>query len=254
MPAAARGPVVGPTQGSRPLSNSHTIAAAARAIEPLLNRVVFTGRQVADYLITASLATAPKSTVVGDAPLRLLCSASLDRVAADLSRLGLTRKARTVASERWVIADGPTIDLIHVSSDANAVEGDANGALSTWLEYATLLTMGVQVGPGPTRMAVRISGAPALLALDWAAYRSSKASPLDSLELADIITLVAGRTELAAELRAAPPELREFVRTMTHRFLEYDGADQVIQRALPSAFRGAAMVARIGDRLRAMTQ
>ena len=222
------------------LVNRERLAIAARAIEPLLNRVVFTGRQVAALLATTPVAAAPRSTFASDALLRVLSTTSLDRVAVDLQRLGLRRIVHSTKSDQWSVDAGVTLDLTYVS-------GDESDPSTIWLEYASLLTMAVDIGNG---LSARITGAPALLALDWAAFRASGESALDSAELEDIIVLVAGRAEVVHEVAAAPPELRAFVASETRRFLEYDGADHVIQFAIPGARQFPMLADRAAEWLR----
>jgi hypothetical protein len=227
---------------SRLLANRELLAIAARAIEPLLNRVVFTGRQVAELLATDPVTVAPRATFASDAVLRVLSTASLDRVAVDLQRLGLRRVAHSATSDRWSVDMNVTLDVTYVS-------GDESDPTTMWLEYASLLTMAVDVGNG---LSARITGAPALLALDWAAFRSSGESALDSGELEDIIVLVAGRAEVVHEVGAAPPELRSFVASETRHFLEYDGAGHVMQFAIPGAKQLPALADRAAERLRSI--
>jgi hypothetical protein len=227
------------------LSSRELIKIAAGAIEPLLNRVVFSGHHVAGYLMSSVGGPACVSTFTGDDTVSVLASASLDRVAADFQRLGLVRGTRLAASEQWRVDNRVTIELIHV-------RGDDEAPRAIWLEYASLLTMAVALHEGDKQLNVRVTGAPALLALDWSAYLASGENPHDSGELADIMALVAGRGELVHELCAAPPELRDFVASETRRFLEYDGAEHVIRAALPTANRSAAMVQRVAERLRMM--
>ncbi|HVT39745.1 MAG TPA: hypothetical protein VHE78_11910 [Gemmatimonadaceae bacterium] len=227
------------------LSSRELIRIAAGAIEPLLNRVVFSGRHVAGYLMSNAAGAAYASTFTSDDTVRVLSAASPDRVAADLQRLGLARGTRTAASEQWRVDDRVTIDLTHVPGD----EGE-RGAI--WLEYASLLTMPVAIHDGDKQLNVRITGAPALLALDWSAYLASGETPHDSGELADIVALVAARAELVGELGTSPPELRDFVGGETRRFLKYDGAEHVIRAALPNENRSAAMVQRVAERLGTM--
>ena len=227
-------------------TNRDAIGTAAAAIEPLLNRVVFTGRHVADYLTTEWMERNTGSAFNYSASVHVLCSGSLDRIASEMQQLGLERGARTATTERFVVDARVTIEMEHVS-------GDENDPAAIWLEYASLLTMVAKLERPAAPLSVRITGAPALLALGWSVYGESGESPLDSAELEDIITLTAGRAELGRELTAAPPELRAFVGQETRRFLAYDGAEHVIHAALPSANRSAAMVGRVLERMRTFT-
>ena len=234
----------GSTEPATLTSNGDRVARAAQAIAPLLNRVVFTGRQVAQLLHTSPFASTPGS-FAADAVLRVLSTATLDRVAADVQRLGLARGQRTVAGDRWIVADGVTVEFIYIA-------GDDRDPGAIWMEYASLLTMAVEVGTTERPLIVRITGAPALLALDWATVRARNQSPLDSGELEDIVALVAGRDEVVREVAASPAELRHFVAAETRRFLGYDGAEHVMRNAIPGAARLPALVVRASERLRSI--
>ena len=227
------------------LANRDRVAIAARAIEPLLNRVVFTGRQVVPWLETSPVSSGARPTFAADAVVRVLSTGELDRLAADLRRAGLTHAARTAMSDRWVVNESVTLDFTYVS-------GDESDPGAVWLEYASLLTTAVNVGTADQPLSARITGAPALVALDWAAYRASGESALDSGELEDIVALVATRAEIVREIGAAPPELRTFVAGETRRFLESGSAPHVIRSAVPDARRLPAITARVMERLRSI--
>ena len=236
------GPAAAPETAAtvaRLLEHRAQIIQAAQAIEPLLNRVVFTGRHAAELLCTHVASGATRARFASDAVLRVLSSSALDRLAVDLERLGLRRGVRTANSERWILDERLLLDVTYVSGDES--ERDA-----IWLAYASLLTMPLIVGDGLT---ARITGAPALLALGWAALKSSGEDLLDSGDLEDLIALVAGRAEIVREVHAAPPELREFVATETRRFLSYDGAHHIVQHAVPGAKLLPALADRVIDRL-----
>lgn len=225
------------------LASRDRIVIAARAIAPLLNRVVFTGRQVAPLLETSTLPAGPRTAFAGDAIVRVISTGALDRVAADLQRLGLARGARSATSDRWVVDDTVTLEI------TQAVEGGDDPA-ATWLEYASLLTMAISIPTPGEPLVARISGAPALLALDWATFTSSRDSPLDSGELEDIVALVSGRAEIVREVAAAPPDLRTFVATETRQFLAYDGAEHVMRKAIRDASRLPGLIAPAVERFR----
>jgi len=225
------------------LASRGRLATGARAIAPLLNRVVFTGRQVAPFLETAAVTSGDRASFAEDAVVRVISTGALDRVAADLLKLGLARGARTATSERWRVSEGVTLEFTQVA-DAEADPG------ALWLEYASLLTVAVNLGTEVEPLTARITGAPALLALDWAAFASGGESPLDSGELEDIVALIAGRPEIVRELAASPPDLRSFVASETRRFLAYDGADHVMRCAILGANRLPGLIAPVAERLR----
>ena len=160
-------------------SNRERVAQAARSIEPLLNRVVFTGRQVAQLLETSALPTGARASFAADTVVRVLSTATLDRVATEVQRMGLTRGPRTAKGDRWIVNDDVILEFTYIA-------GDEDDPAAIWLEYASLLTMAVDVGTRDKTLVARITGAPALLALDWATVRARNESPLDSGELEDI--------------------------------------------------------------------
>jgi hypothetical protein len=205
--------------------------------------VVFAGRHASERLLRDHFASTFQSRRAEDDPLQLLTSVALDRLAPELQRAGFVRGPRATATERWHLPDRATVAFTHVSGD----EDDAGG---TWVEYASLLTVHEEVEWEGRSFKVRLSSAPALLALGWDEYRRSGQSPLGSTELEDIVSLVAGRRELAREVRTAPQELRAFVAAEAHRFLAYDAAETVISRALPPIYRAPPMIARVIERFR----
>ena len=58
---------------------------------------------------------------------------------------------------------------------------------------------------------------------------------LGSHDLEDIITVVAGRPELGAELDSTDPDIRVWLAARATEFLAHDLADYAIQGALPDA-------------------
>lgn len=226
--------------GAGLISNRERLAIAARAVEPLLNRIVFTGRQVAPLLATAPVA--PRPSFASDTVLRALSTASLDRIATDLRKLGLRSVGRSAISETWWASSALTLEVACVS-------GDESDPRMIWLEYASLLTMAADAGNG---LQARITGAPALLALDWSAFAASGESPLDSGEVEDIVFLVSSRPELVREVGAAPPELRTFVAAQTRVFLQYGDATHVVRAAVPGADRLPALATMTAERLEAL--
>jgi hypothetical protein len=73
-----------------------------------------------------------------------------------------------------------------------------------------------------------------------------------SHDLEDIIAVVAGRSTLGEELRAAPAELRQYVAERTDDFLRNPLLDEVLGDALPEARRFPGLVAEVIERLRAI--
>ena len=215
------------------------LSLVARAIEPILNRVVLVGPPVVDLLMSDQAVRVPELTFAEDCILQLLSTSMIDRLGADLQKRGLSRIGRAANADRWRVSDDVTLDLIQVRAD----DGDPE---QTWLEYATLLTL-----PFITeeQLVVRIAGAPAMLALEFASFLRSGARVVDSEELERAVLLIAGRTEIERECAAAPPELRSIIASSLARLARDDTLQILIQRALPDAAMLPALVRRVRERI-----
>jgi hypothetical protein len=215
------------------------LGVVAAAIEPILNRVVLAGPPVVELLVNDRAVRIPQLTFAADAILQLLSTSMVDRLGGDLQKLGLTRVGRSANGDRWRVSGEASFDLIQVRTD----DGDSD---QVWLEYATLLTLPFVVND---RITVRIAGAPAMLALECAAFEKSRASALDSEELERAVQLIAGRAEIERECTAAPPELRAGIAATLRRVAHNDSIQLIIQRALPDAAIVSALANRIRERM-----
>lgn len=218
------------------------LGLAARAIEPILNRVVLIGPPVVDLLMTDPAVRAPDLTFAADSTLQLLSTSMIDRLGIDLQKRGLSRVGRAANADRWSVSDDVTLDLIQVRTD----DGDPG---QVWLEYATLLTLPFAVDE---QLLVRIAGAPAMLALELASFSRSGSRMLDSEELERVVLLVAGRTETERECAAAPPELRSMISSSLALLSRDDTLEILIQRALPDAALLPTLARRVRERIQRM--
>jgi len=218
---------------------SERLAIVARAIEPILNRVVLAGPPVVDLLIDDPAIRVPRLTFAADSTLQLLSTSMVDRLGADLRKLGLTRIGRTAGADRWRVTDDVSLDLIQVHAD----DGDP---AQVCLEYATLLTLPFTVDH---QLVVRIAGAPAMLALECTAFARSGARAIESEELERVVLLIAGRTEVERECAAAPPELRAIISSCLTRVACDDTLQMLVQRALPDADLLPALAKRVQQRM-----
>lgn len=215
------------------------LARAARAIEPILTRVVLAGPPAVALLLNDSSVRVPRMNFAADSVLQLLSTSMIDRLGRDLQQLGFARTSRTERGDRWRHDDGTALDLIQVQTD-----GDTPHQLS--LEYATLLTQSLVVGDG---VALRAASAPALLALECTSFALGPAHVLDSEELERVILLVAGRREIENECAAAPPELRSIITASLLRLATTDALSLLVHRALPDAAMLPALAARVRERI-----
>ena len=220
----------------RPIRERITIAA--RGIEPILNRVVLAGPPVVDLLLTDPAIRVPELTFAADSTLQLLSTSMVDRLGGDLQKLGATRIGRAASTDRWRVSDDVEVDLVQVRAD----DSDPG---QVWLEYATLLTLPFSI----EQLTLRIVGAPAMLALECAAFATSGARAVDSEAVERIVLLVAARHELTKECAAAPPELRNMISESLGRLARNDSLALIVQRALPDAALLPALPARVRERM-----
>lgn len=221
---------------------SERMAATARAIEPILNRVVFSGPLLVELLKSDWPLQTPELRFSADSSLQLLSTSMVDRLAVDLQKLGHTRVGRRASGDRWQLANGPTFDLIQVKSD----DSDPEQML---LEYATLLTLPLSLGEG---LVVRIAGGPPTLAFECAAFERDGEEIIDSAALERVVLLLAGRPEIEHELASAPSELRSAITPALIRLARSDALQLLVQRAIPDALLLPAVATRVRDRLRRM--
>ena len=214
------------------------VAIAARAIGPILNRVVLAGPPVVDLLLTDPAFRIAELTFAADSTLQLLSTSMVDRLGGDLQKLGLTRIGRAAPADRWRVTDDVAVDLMQVRTEDSDPE-------QVWLEYATLLTLPFSVD----QLSIRIVGAPAMLALECAAFAKSGARAIDSEEVERIILLVAARREIEKECAAAPPELRSLISASFARLARNDTLSLIVQRAIPDAAMLPALQARVRERM-----
>jgi hypothetical protein len=215
------------------------VAFVARAIEPILNRVVLAGPPVIDLLLDDPGIRSAGFSFAADSTLQLLSTSMVDRLGADLQKLGFSRTGRSRRADRWGLPSGESVELVQVREEA---DNPAHLAL----EYATLITMPYAADD---TLVVRIAGAPAMLAIELDAFSRSDAPALDSEELERAVMLVAGRRAIERECAAAPPELRALIVSSLAPLAANDALQLVVQRALPDAALLPALVRRVRERI-----
>ncbi len=229
---------------SSPLSISvrDRVATVARAIGPILNRVVLAGPPVIGLLADDPAVHAPDLAYAADATLQFLSTSMIDRLGGDLLKLGLSKTGRVPNGDRWSAGNDVEFDLIQVQTD-DGETGDA------WPEYATLLTLPFIIDQ---QLTLRIAGAPAMLALEFSAFAASRVNAFDSEELERAVLLIATRTEIERECSAAPPELRSFVGGALRQLAKNDALQFIVQRVLPDAAILPVLANRVRERIHRM--
>jgi hypothetical protein len=215
------------------------VATVARAIGPILNRVVLAGPPVIGLLADDPAVHAPDLEYAADATLQLLSTSMIDRLGGDLLKLGLSKTGRVPNGDRWRAGADVEFDLIQVQTD-DGEPGDV------WPEYATLLTLPLVIDP---QLTLRIAGAPAMLALEFSAFAASRANAFDSEELERAVLLIATRTEIERECSAAPPELRSFLGAALRQLAQNDALQFIMKRALPDTAILPVLASRVRERI-----
>jgi len=118
--------------------------------------------------------------------------------------------------------------------------------------YPLVLDTATAVALAPD-ITIRAISAPAFLATKWEAFRDRGADdPFLSHDLEDIITVVAGRQQVIAEVAASAEEARLFIAEATRTFLAIRWADDIVAGSLPDARRFPGFADVVVARLRAL--
>jgi hypothetical protein len=224
---------------SRILPAKARVALVARAIEPILNRVVLAGPPVIDLLLDDPAVRTPAFSFAADATLQLLSTSMVDRLGADLQKLGFARTGRSGRADTWGMPSGESVEVVQVREEQTDPAQLA-------LEYATLITMPYAVDE---KLIVKIAGAPAMLAIELDAFRRSGAAALDSEELERAMLLIAGRKNIERECASAPPELREVILASLTALKANDSVAYIVQRTIPDTALLPALARRVRERI-----
>lgn len=161
---------------------------------------------------------------------------------ADLRGLGLVNDTREGAHIcRWITPEGHVVDVMPTGEDLL-------GFTNRWYPMAVAAAQLVAIDDG---LSIKIPPAPVFLGTKWEAFRHRGAGDvLGSHDLEDVISVVAGRPEIVGEVRAARPELRDYLAMRAEEFLGNELAPYAVQGALPDAVRIPDLVARTLERIR----
>ncbi|MDP2226293.1 MAG: hypothetical protein Q8J78_02315 [Moraxellaceae bacterium] len=174
----------------------------ADALGELREHLVFLGGAVAGLLITDPLADSVRATRDVDAVIAAELTAYY-RFETALAARGFRRDTQGDVICRWVHeASGLLFDLM-------PVQADVLGFSNRWYPYAMETAVPVTLDDGLT---IRRVSAVAFVATKLEAFASRGAGDfLSSHDLEDVLNIIDGREELAAEMSAAPAALQQSI-------------------------------------------
>lgn len=220
------------------------LVIVARALGDLRDSVVFIGGAVAPLLQTEPPIPRVRPTSDVDAIIATMRYGEIETIESKLRGRGFSDDVfdRT-HMHAWRAPGGVKFDLMPAGSHPGE-SGNRLDALA--IETAERL----ELEPGVT---VRHASPPAFVALKLAAHRDRAGDdPFASHDLEDVVALVASRPTIVAELRAAPAEIRDFVRVQLSGLLQHPDLDELLAGHLANAPSLGELTALVRDRLAQM--
>ncbi len=208
----------------------------AEALGELRDQVVFVGGAVAGLLITDPLADSVRATRDVDAVVET-SRTMFYRLEEAVAARGFTRDMHSGVICRWVHKDsGVLFDLM-------PVEPEVLGFSNRWYSYAVETAAPVDVGQGIT---IRLVSAVAFVATKLEAFASrGNGDFMSSHDLEDVLNIIDGREELAAEMAAAPLDLHQAVGGTFTRLLQDSNFANVLPGLVPEPERANLVLERL---------
>lgn len=205
---------------------------AARALEPLLEDVVFLGGASLALWITDPAAPAPRPTKDVDVVVEVASRSAFHTFEARLRCLGFREDQEEGIICRWRHSDSDLI-LDAMPSDA-AILGFENRWQGASIPHAVERTL-------PSGASIRATPPAYLLATKIEAFNGrGHGDFLGSRDFDDMITLIDGREELVAEVLQSEPGIRSYVATELRRLSEHPRFREGISAALRADFASQA--------------
>jgi hypothetical protein len=216
----------------------------AAALGDLANEIVFIGGALAPILQLEPPFEEARLTTDVDAVI-LTASYAQARVFHErLGERGFRQDLLAVPHvHRWISPDGDDLDVVPAGKHLGA-------SGQQWDEIAVATSQTYHLGGG---ILIRHANATAFLAQKWAAFRDRGADdPFTSIDLEDILALVASRPQIVRELEESSPELREFVRNQTRLLLANTRLKDLLAGHLNTAENPQAVIVGVRGRLEAI--
>jgi predicted nucleotidyltransferase len=223
------------------------VAAVARALGELRERVVFIGGAIAPLLQQEPPYPVSRPTDDVDAIAVTTSYADFDRLQERLRSKQFKEMPDAEHAHRWSApdAEGTKFDLVPVGQHLGA-------SGNPWDEAALASAVETEIEPG---LVIRHVSAPGFLALKFAAFQDRGSDdPYTSHDLEDIFALIASRPGIVAEIASAPPEIRAFLIEWVRRLTARDDLDDLLPAHLGNVARtrAATVILATRDRLNAI--
>ncbi|MGN6455812.1 MAG: hypothetical protein ACTHLV_06320 [Achromobacter mucicolens] len=218
------------------------LRSIARALGELREQVVFVGGAVAGLLITDPLADPVRATRDVDAVLEAN-RAAFHRFEEAVAARGFARDVSSDVICRWVHKEsGVLFDLM-------PVQPEILGFSNRWYSYAVETAGDMELESGVT---IKLISAAAFVSTKLEAFAGRGGGDfMNSHDLEDVLNIVDGREELAAELADSPTALRQAVGSAIDKLIENPDFANVLPGLLAEPERADLIMGRL-KRLRSL--
>ncbi len=215
----------------------------AKRLGVLKDEVVFVGGAVTELLVTDPAAPEPRMTGDVDAIVEVATRGGYYEFSTKLRSAGFSEDREEGAPLcRWVV-EGIKVDLMPPDE---TILGFSNRWYRDTIDHAVIVEL-----PGGTH--VRVVTAPYFLATKFEAFAGRGQGRYQvSHDIEDFITLVDGRSELLAEVRRAPQDLRRYLSERIALFLRTDEFLDCLPGHLPPDDASQQRAPMVLERLKAL--
>jgi hypothetical protein len=202
------------------------LEVAARHLEPLLEEVVFVGGATIELWIADPLAPPVRATADVDVIIEISTRRDYYRFEKRVRSLGFVNDSETRVICRF---RHPETALI---LDVMPTKASILGFENRWQAQAFVHAQEVEL---PMGKAIRAIPPPFLLATKLEAFEGrGKLDFYESRDFEDIVRLIDGRGELAAEAAASPEDVRDYISRQFEKLSLHDLFDSGLEGALPA--------------------
>jgi hypothetical protein len=225
------------------------VVAAARGLGDLVDDFVFLGGATTNLLLTDPAAPAVRATLDVDIVVEMASVLDYLRLERELERRGFASD-ETPGAPRCRRVFG------HVRIDVMPTDPSILGFTNLWYPAVCATATPVELEPG---VSIRLVTPPLFLATKIEAFRGRGRDDLfGSHDLEDIVAVIDGRPELAAEIGASPPDVRFYLAEALRDLLARPRFRDAVQGHLPSdavsQARSQIVLDRIGEICRAVAR